>query len=126
MDISINNNKYAKRDDVIRMAKVMDEELEKTENNISSLSYLVENVTNRLNCMSENNGIKDMYYRKMIAILTSTLIQACSAQQRKMVDEKMQKIKELDGIMLEKIVKNGNKYENYAKGLKIKYGVDDE
>lgn len=93
---------------------------------IDVLSYHIERNSNRISWVVENDIEKDRFYRLAIFELADILIEICPEHEKKAVEQKVQKIKDRYSRLTDESLKRANSYENYIKGLEIKYGIDDK
>ena len=93
---------------------------------IDVLSYHIECNSNRISWAVEDDIEKDKFYRSAIFELADILIEICPEHEKKVVEQKVQKIKDRYGRLTDGALERSNTYSNYIKGLKNKYGVDDK
>ena len=93
---------------------------------IDVLSYHIERNSNMISWALENEIEKNRFYKSAIFELADIIIEICPEHEKKAVEQKVQKIKDRSGRLTDRSLERSNTYSNYIKGLKIKYGVDDE
>ena len=126
MDISINSNKYAKRDDVIRMAKVMDEELEKIDERISRLEMQTELLNARAEFVEDTYQYKLDELNGIISMYDIIVDKICTPVQIKGIKKDLDMIEKLRSVYKVKQEAAESNFRKVLAEYKKKYGIGDK